>query len=67
MKIIKNIFIVLSAIFVLFIMLTIFLFSESADFFEKNQAFVEQFSFDLAERWKIEGVHSRVSNGRLLY
>lgn len=62
MKILKNILIGLGIIFILFILLAVFLSYKSYDFFEENKGFVEEFSYDLAEHWQIEDVHSRVSN-----
>ena len=65
MKIIKNIFIGLGVIFLLFIGLAIFLAGAQSEFKEDNQQFVIDFTRDFSQSWEIARVSDHLTNDML--
>jgi hypothetical protein len=65
MKIIKNIFVGLGVLFVLFLILAAFLSGSSAEFKADYQDFVIQYTKEFSRNWEIKSVSSKTTNGML--
>ena len=61
-KLLKGVFILLGAIFLIFVVMALFTWNNSSGFLEEHQEFVTKFSKDLATNWSPEDVYPRLSN-----
>lgn len=62
MKILKNILVGFGAIFMLLIGLAIFLAGSSAEFKEKHEQFVRDFTREFSQNWEIDSVKVKITN-----
>ncbi len=65
MKIVKNVFIGLGVLFVLFLILATFLASSSTEFKSEHQAFVIQYTKEFSKNWEIKSVSTKTTIGML--
>ena len=62
MKILKNIFIGLGALFILLMIVFAYISYSSSVFLKDNQQFIEEFAYDYSANWSSDDVHTRLSN-----